>query len=114
MLRSWWRWSAIVSALALVTPLIGVGVALLSFRPGAVAIPRAAFVVGVWLTLVALAGLPLIPATVRAWRRHFWSPTRRVLFTAVAMGVVIGAPLLAYWKVLPFETGRAMMLLRGR
>jgi hypothetical protein len=100
--RKWWRWSAIVSALAVVTPIVGLGVAFLSFRPGAVAVPRAAFVVGIWLTFVLLIGLPLIPATLMAWRRHFWSPVRRVLFTAVAVGIVIGAPLLAYWKVLPF------------
>ncbi|MDB4890904.1 MAG: hypothetical protein JWL61_2759, partial [Gemmatimonadetes bacterium] len=61
-----------------------------------------AFVVGIWLTFVLLIGLPLIPATLMAWRRHFWSPVRRVLFTAVTVGIVIGAPLLAYWKVLPF------------
>ena len=100
--RRWWRWSGIVSMLALVTPLVGIGVAFLSFRPGAVAIPRAALVVGVWLTLVSLAGLPLVPATLAAWRRQLWSPSRRILFTSVAMGIVIGAPLLTYWKVLPF------------
>jgi hypothetical protein len=92
----------VVSALAIVTPIVGLGVAFLSFRPGAVAVPRAALVVGIWLTFVLLVGVALIPATVTAWRRHFWSPVRRVLFTGVAIGIVIGAPLLAYWKVLPF------------
>ncbi len=103
--RMWWRWSAVIGALALATPIIGLVAAFLSFQPGAVAIPRAALVVGIWLTLVSLGGLPLLPAAAHAWRRHFWAPPRRILFTVVAMGILIGVPLLAYWKLLPFLGG---------
>jgi hypothetical protein len=91
----------VVSALALITPIIGIGFAFLSFRPPAVAIPRAAFVVGIWLTLVLLAGVTLLPGTILAWRGNFWSTTRRITFTVVAVAFLIGVPHLAYWRVLP-------------
>jgi CubicO group peptidase (beta-lactamase class C family) len=100
--RKWWRWSGALSALSLAAPIFGLSVAFLSFRPGPVAIPRAAIAVGIWLTVVSIAGLTLAPMAVTAWRRALWFPARRVVFTAVAVGFVIGAPLLAFWRVLPF------------
>ena len=74
---NWWRLSGVFSALAIVTPLIGIGVAFLSFRPGAIAVPRAAFVVGVWIALVSLAGLTLLPGAIAAWRERFSTSRRR-------------------------------------
>ncbi|MEP6732492.1 MAG: serine hydrolase domain-containing protein [bacterium] len=99
--RRWWNWSGAICAMVLVTPIVGIGVAFLSFRPGPVAIPRAASFVGVWLTLVMIAGLTLVPVTLVAWRRHYWSTPRRTVFTGVALGVAIGSPLLAFWRVIP-------------
>ena len=94
--RRWWRLSGIVTVLALLAPVVGLGVAFLSFKPGAMAIPRAAVAVGVWLTLVSLAGLTLVPGAVVAWRHRYWTASRRVVFTAVAVAFLVCAPLLAY------------------
>ena len=99
---NWWRWSGILSGLAILTPNIGIGVAFLSFRPGAIAVPRAAFVAGVWTTLVSLIGLTLLPGAVAAWRERFWTRVRRVVFTGVAAAFGLAVPLLAYWRVIPF------------
>ena len=99
--RRWWRWSGVVSLMLFLTPFIGLGVALLSFRPGAVAIPRAALVVGIWLAVVSVAGLTLVAGTALAWRRRFWSVPRRISFTLVALGLLLLGPLLAYWRVIP-------------
>ena len=90
-----------MSALPFASPVIGLGVAFLSFRPGAIALPRAALVVGVWLMLVSLAGLTLVPVAMLAWRREYWSRTRRTTCSLVALAFLVGVPLLGFWKVFP-------------
>ncbi|MEO5894199.1 MAG: serine hydrolase domain-containing protein [Vicinamibacterales bacterium] len=97
--RRWWRCSALVSMWMLLAPLVGLGTAFLSFQHPATAAPRAAAVMGAWLALGLLAGLPFGPVAVLSWRRRMWSVTRRVQFSATAAACWLAVPLLMYWKV---------------
>ncbi|MEJ7809705.1 MAG: hypothetical protein WKG32_04725 [Gemmatimonadaceae bacterium] len=98
--RRWWRLSGAASALLLLAPVSGIATTLLSFEHPVVAIPRAANVAGLVLVASVVAGLPLVIGAVVAWRRRFWTVTRRVHFSLVAAALLVAFPLLAYWRVL--------------
>lgn len=98
--RRWWRWSGLVAALLLLTPIIALATAFLSFTHPVVAVPRAMGVAGALLIVAMIAGLPLLPAAAIVWRDRMWTPARRVHFTLVALAMLVLAPMLAYWRLL--------------
>jgi hypothetical protein len=100
--RRWWRWSGLAAALLFLAPVGALATALLSFSHPLVAVPRAVIVLGVVLAAAAVAGLALVPFAVRAWRFGLLSVARRVHFTLLAGGFVVLAPLLYYWRLLPW------------
>jgi len=43
----------------------------------------------------AVAGLSLVPLSIRVWRRRYWSTPRRIYFYALAVGAVVASPFAA-------------------
>ena len=64
---------------------------------------RLALTVGcTFLILGAVVGLSLVPLSIRAWRRRYWSAPRRIYFCALAVSAVVAAPLLLHYRLLGY------------
>ena len=50
----------------------------------------------------AVAGLSLVPLSIRVWRRRYWSTPRRIYFYALAVGAVVASPLLLHYHLLGY------------
>ena len=64
---------------------------------------RLALTVGcTFLTVGAIVGLLLVPLSIRAWRRRYWSAPRRIYFNALAVSAVVASPLLLHYHLLGY------------
>jgi O-antigen/teichoic acid export membrane protein len=64
---------------------------------------RLALTVGcTFLTVGAVVGLSLVPLSIRAWRRRYWSAPRRIYFNALAVSAVVASPLLPHYHLLGY------------
>jgi hypothetical protein len=98
--RRAWRLSGLASALFVCAPVVAAAVALLSFAPPAVAIPRALRALSLIAIVAEVIAAVLVYALVRsrgssaAWRARY------VHATAVAAALFSAGPVLWYWHLL--------------
>lgn len=97
-----WRLSGIFALLCMAAPLVSAISIVLAGGP-MFQLPKGVYVGLMLLTLAALAGVALVPLTIRAWARREGAGWHRVLLTAVAFAGAGTAPFLYYWNLLGFR-----------
>ena len=97
-----WRLSGIFALLCIAAPLVS-AISIVSAGGPMFQLPKGVYVGLMLLTVAAIAGVLLVPLTVRAWARGEGAGWHRVLLTAVAIAGAGTAPFLYYWNLLGFK-----------
>lgn len=98
-----WRWAGLVSLLAIVGSAILIIWLIANNGPRLDGVPPVFYVVTGSVSLAGVFGLALPVFAFRAWQQGFWSFSRRLYFSWVAVTAVIMLVFLNYWTIFGFQ-----------
>lgn len=98
-----WRWAVCFTSCALLSPVSGLVMILLTKDHQLYSIPPILRVALGFLLLAAISGLALPAFALVAWRQRFWSVPRRLLFTVLAVAAAGMIPFMDYWNLLGYR-----------